>query len=175
MTDERPADRLRGLLDRLTAEPERASLTMRTEVALDGEGLRCEAPVRRHVVTADEPRSVGGDDSAPSPIDLALGALATCQAITYRVWATRLDVALERVRVEVEADIDLQGFFGLREGVPAGFDAVRLRIDLAGPEPPERYEALAEAVDRHCPVLDMLSRPIPVERRLVSPALSPEG
>jgi putative redox protein len=161
-----PADRLLALLDRLRAEPGRAAVTMRTEVTLAGEELRCEAPLRSHVVTADEPRSVGGDDSAPNPVEIALAAVATCQAITYRVWATKLGVRLDRVRIEAEGDFDSRGFFGLDDSVTPGLAAVRLRVDLDGPEPAERYRDLADAVDRHCPVLDLLSRPVPVERVL---------
>ncbi len=170
MTSVAPADRLLALLERLRREPARAALTMRTAVTLDGEGLRCDAPLRTHVVSADEPRSVGGDDSAPNPVEIALAALATCQAITYRVWATTLGICLERVRVEAEGDFDSRGFFGLDDGVPPGLAAVRLRIDVEGPEPPERYRELADAVDAHCPVLDLLSRPVPVERTIVTAA-----
>ena len=35
-----------------------------------------------------------------------------------------------------------------------------------GPESAERYRELADAVDAHCPVLDLFSNPTPVERRL---------
>jgi len=166
MSTDAPADRLSALQERLRREPERGALTTRTEVTLAGEGLRCDAPVRSHVVSADEPRSVGGDDSAPNPMEIAVAALATCQAITYRVWATTLGIRLDRVRVEVEGDFDSRGFLGLDDGVPPGLRAVRMRVEADGPETAERYEELADAVDRHCPVLDMLARPVPVERTL---------
>jgi hypothetical protein len=48
---------------------------------------------------------------------------------------------------------------------------MRLRVRLEGPETDGRYRALAEAVDRHCPVLDALARPLPIARELeVGPA-----
>jgi hypothetical protein len=39
-------------------------------------------------------------------------------------------------------------------------------VRLDGPEPPDRYRELAEAVDSHCPVLDFTGSAIPFERSL---------
>lgn len=44
----------------------------------------------------------------------------------------------------------------------AGFHAVRLRVDIAGPESEERYEELQRVVDAHCPVLDLFTNPTAV-------------
>ena len=160
-------DRLPGLRDRLRAEPARASrsYTAATELA---DGLRCEVAMGEHRLVVDERPSIGGSDEAASPIEAVLGVLAACQAITYRVWAATLGVALEHVRVEVTGDIDLLGFFGLDDAARAGFTALRIEVALDGPEPRERYEELAAAVDRHCPVLDLAANPVPVARTLVT-------
>lgn len=142
------------------------ALTFGAQTAL-AKGLRCEAAVRRHVVAADEPEALGGTDTAANPVELLLAALITCQAITYRVWAKKLDIELTEVHVETEGDIDLRGFFGIDDAVRPGFGAIRLRVRLDGPETPERYRELAAAVDGHCPVLDMIRSPVPMERVIV--------
>jgi uncharacterized OsmC-like protein len=156
------------LAERFRAEPDRARvrIAVSTEVV---DGLRCETTVRDHTVVADEPRSFGGSDVAQSPVELLLTSLATCQAITYRIWAAELGIALDRVGVEVAGDIDLRGLLGLDDGARAGYEGLRMRVTLEGPEPPSRYEELAEAVDRHCPVLDALSSPVTIERELAVP------
>jgi uncharacterized OsmC-like protein len=153
------------LAERFRAEPERARviITIATEL---GDGMRCETSARGHAMAADEPRSFGGTDTAASPVEMLLSSLATCQAITYRLWAAELGIALERVSVEVEGDLDLRGYLGLEEGARAGYEALRIRVGLEGPEPPARYRELADAVARHCPVLDVLARPVPVDRQL---------
>jgi uncharacterized OsmC-like protein len=117
-----------------------------------------------HRFTVDEPPALGGANAAANPVEYALAALGSCQAITYRVWAAQLGIRLEQVRVEVDGDIDLRGFFGVDDRVRPGFGAVRIRVTLDGPEPPERYRELAAAVDAHCPVLDLFRNPVPVER-----------
>jgi uncharacterized OsmC-like protein len=154
---------------RIEAEPARAAITMTVRSDCP-EGFRCDTPMRKHGLVVDEPKRLGGTDEGPSPVELALASLASCQAITYRVWAHRLGIALERVHVEVAGDIDLRGFFGTEEGVRAGYGAIRIQVSCEGPETPERYRELAEVVDRHCPLLDMYTHPIPIERALVEPA-----
>ena len=154
--------------DRFRAEPSLARVRVAVATELR-EGMRCETTARGHAVVADEPRSFGGSDTAQSPVELLLTSLATCQAVTYRLWAAELGIAVERVGVEVEGRLDLRGFLGLEEGVPAGYESISVEVTLEGPEPAERYRALADAVDRHCPVFDVLARPIPVERSLTLP------
>ena len=149
------------------ATDERAQRTL-TATAVLGEGLRVDMAIRDHRLTIDEPKGIGGTDAGPSPVELLLASLTACQAITYRVWAMRLGIALETVAVETEGDMDLRGFLGGGDSAtPAGFTALRLTVALGGPELPERYRELADAVDRHCPVLDFARTSVPVKRRLV--------
>jgi uncharacterized OsmC-like protein len=154
-----------SLADRFRQEPERARVTVRVGTEL-AEGMRCATTARGHTVDADEPRSIGGSDTAQSPVELLLTSLATCQAVTYRLWASELGIPLDRIGVEVEGDLDLRGFLGVAEDVPAGYAGLRIAITLEGPAGDERYRELADAVDRHCPVYDVLARPVPVERTL---------
>lgn len=121
-----------------------------------------------HHFTVDEPEALGGSNTAANPVEYALASLGSCQAISYRVWAAQLGVALDKVEVEIEGDIDLRGFFGIDERVRPGFNAVHIRVRLIGPESATRYEGLAAAVDAHCPVLDLFRNPVPVTRELIA-------
>ncbi len=121
---------------------------------------------RQHAYVVDEPASLGGDDSAANPVEYALGALISCQVVTYRFWAARLGIRLDGVRVSAVGDLDVRGFFGLDDDVRPGFGEIRLDVELTGPETAERYAELHDAVDRHCPVLDLFTTPTPVTTTL---------
>lgn len=122
----------------------------------------------RHELTVDEPAALAGTDLGANPVEHALIALASCQAITYRFWAAQLGIELDSVEVAAEGDLDVRGFFGFDDTIRAGFTSVRLKVTPSGPEPAERYKELADAVDAHCPVLDLFSHPTPIERTVVT-------
>jgi uncharacterized OsmC-like protein len=150
-----------------SSDPKRAKATFAANHELVG---ATEVSVRvgsGHRFTVDEPPALGGEDKAANPVEYALASLGSCQAITYRVWAAQLGVKLDKVEIDIDGDIDLRGFFGLDDRIRAGFDAVRIRVTLAGPESDARYRELADAVDAHCPVLDLFRNPVPVERAIV--------
>lgn len=147
------------------SEPARAVVRVRSEAQL-GEGAEVAVRSGAHAFTVDEPVSMGGGGAGPNPVQLVLSALASCQAITYRYWSEQLGIRIDGLIVRVEGDVDVRGFLGLAAGVPAGATSVRCVVTIDGPEPPERYEELAEAVDAHCPVLDVFTHTVPVERRL---------
>jgi len=130
------------------------------------EGLRSETKIRQFSLTVDEPLNLGGTDAGPNPVELVLAALATCQEITYRAYATALGIPLESVSVKLEGSLDLRGFFGVKDDVRAGYNEIRSVVDLKSSASAADLAKLKNAVDAHCPVLDILRAPVPVDLRL---------
>jgi uncharacterized OsmC-like protein len=159
------ADVIEATKSAIAADVKNGQAVFRSEHDLVGVTEVASLTGSGHHVTVDEPASLGGGNVAANPVEYALVALGSCQAITYRFWAAQLGIALDSVHVEVEGDLDVRGFFGIDDTVRPGFGAVRLRVRLGGPETAERYDELAKAVDAHCPVLDLFSNPVPVERQ----------
>jgi uncharacterized OsmC-like protein len=115
-----------------------------------------------HAFTIDEPEALGGTDKGANPVEHLLAALGACHVITFQVWAEKLGIQLDEVDIALSGEIDLRGFFGLAEGVRPGFQSIHVSVQLSGPEAPERYDELTQAVEEHCPVLDGLGNPVPV-------------
>jgi putative redox protein len=130
------------------------------------DGLRSETKIRQFSVTVDEPPSLGGTDAGPNPVELVLAALATCQEITYRAYATALGIPLESVSVKLEGSLDLRGFFAVKDDVRAGFSEVRGVVDLKSSASAADLAKLKDVVDAHCPVLDILRAPVAVNLKL---------
>lgn len=50
-----------------------------------------------HIITADEPTSLGGDGTGATPISLMLAALGSCTAITLKMYAERKGYVIEKI------------------------------------------------------------------------------
>ncbi len=142
-------------------DPAKAKASFQSRSALQ-EGLRSEVELRQHRLIIDEPEALGGSDQGPNPVELILAALGSCQEITYRAFATALGIPLDSVRVELTGDIDLRGFFAVDPDVRPGYEAIRGTVHLESSADPETLEQLRQAVNQHCPVLDILANPVPV-------------
>lgn len=163
------SDALRDLIAetqaKFKAQPAEAQATFQSSSALR-EGLRSEVSLRQHALTIDEPPALGGADSGPNPVELILAALGSCQEITYRAYATALGIPLDGVSVKLDGDIDLRGFFAVDDTVRAGYNKIRGTVTLESSAPEADLQKLREVVNAHCPVLDILTKPVPVELTL---------
>lgn len=160
MSQQELAESLQRTASVFRAEASKARVTLRSDSALQA-GFHSQARMRGHQVDIDEPKGIGGTDLGPSPVELVLAALGSCQEITYRAFATALGIPLDGVAVSVEGDIDFRGFFAIDDSIRPGFGALRVSVTLTTSASQAEVDRLVAAVNRHCPVLDMLSAPVP--------------
>lgn len=114
--------------------------------------LKTDIKVRNHSLKADEPHENGGDDTGPTPSEMLLSAIGSCQAITMKLYADRKEWQLEGVDIELtlekqKAD-DYPGFDN--RGRPM-IDVIATRIRLQGNLTPEQKARIVEIGGR-CPV-----------------------
>lgn len=169
LTDVTPAERDARLdaagaawSDRIDKNRASAQLTYTVEGRAEG-AVATRITAGRHEFWIDEPDALAGDDVAASPVEYALGALIGCQVVVYRLYARVLGIRVDDIHVRAEGDLDAARLLGKDPSVRSGFSAVRLNVELTGPESQERYEELREAVDANCPVYDLFANPTPVE------------
>lgn len=120
-----------------TRQPE-AVLAARS-VATSLGGYRTDIRSARHHVVADEPVDRGGTDEGPSPMQLLLGAVASCTNITLHMYAERKGWDLGHVKV------DCRMFFadGDRKR-----QSIERTITLGGPLDAAQRARLADIAER---------------------------
>ena len=150
------------LVTAIQDEPTKADTLWKSSVEWKG-GFRSEARSRDFdPVSSDEPIGLGGEDTAPNPVEQVLGAFGSCLAVGYAANATAAGIELKSLRIEIEGDLDLHTFLGLRDGGHAGFDTVTARVSIESDAPAGDIEDLHRKVVSTSPVGHTLQQAIPL-------------
>lgn len=118
---------------------------------LDGAPYATRLESRGISAIADEPLDHGGQDLGLRPHELLLGALASCTAITLRMYADRKQWEVGPIHVDAVMDRDQEG------------DKIDTRIRLAitlRPDLPTEQRARLLQIAALCPVHRTLENPI---------------
>lgn len=59
----------------------------------------------RHHFQIDEPERVGGTDKAPDPVDISLGALGACTAMTLKMYYLHKELDWSQIDVHVRSEL----------------------------------------------------------------------
>lgn len=141
----------------------------RVEVSVQSQlvdAFRSSVKVRDFELTVDQPANMQSTDLGPRPSEYVLAALAACHEVTYRLYADAMDIPLNSVAVNVTGVSDAKGFFSLDDETPAGFSEIYGTINIDSTASDAEIESLRQAVNRHCPVLDDIRRPVSVELKV---------
>jgi uncharacterized OsmC-like protein/pimeloyl-ACP methyl ester carboxylesterase len=117
-----------------------------------------------HRYLADEPVSVGGNGSGPSPYEYLLAALGACTSMTIRLYAELKKLPLERVAVQLKHDKIHAADCENCESKEGKIDRIDRVVTLEGDLNPEQRAKLLEIADK-CPVHRTLHSEIDVRTR----------
>ena len=134
------------------------------------DGLACDIQDGAWTLTAGMTEKYGGTSEGPNPGVLGRGALGSCLAIGYAMWAARLGVPIDALEVEVQADYDVRGELGAADDVRPGYSAIRLIVTVSSPAAAEEVHRWLDIADRYSSWRDNLANPVPLacERRVTT-------
>lgn len=114
-------------------------------------GFAVEITAGPHNWRADEPASIGGTDTGPTPYDLLLGSLGACTAMTIRMVAEREKIPLDTVTVTLDHDRNHQTDCDHCDDSSARIEAINRTVSIAGDMSAAERDRLHGIADR-CPV-----------------------
>ena len=103
----------------------------------------------------DEPVPQGGTGEGPSPLQVVLGALCGCEAVTFRRTATELGFDYSGIEFEGAFTIDIRGRMGVA-GVRPHFQTVRVQATVQTDESEDRLRRVVEETEGRCPVYNLI-------------------
>ncbi|MCR8629852.1 OsmC family protein [Paenibacillus radicis (ex Xue et al. 2023)] len=123
------------------------------------DGVVVKVRSRNFEFTIDEPKSLGGTDTGMNPVEAVLGALGACQSIVARVYAKKFNIRLDDFWVEVEGDLDLDGFFK-KSDVRPGYSDIRYTFHIKADAPRDTVEEFVQFLEQTCPVGDTIANQV---------------
>ena len=123
------------------------------------QNYRTTIHIRNHTLIADEQAEDGGSDEGPTPMEMLIGAIGGCIAVTTRAYAQRKHWSLEGISVDVEMErFKREDYPAYTGGAPYVYE-VRERINFEGALTDEQKEQLMTIAGK-CPVHRVLESPV---------------
>ena len=118
------------------------------------------------VFELDEPPVLCGNNRGANPVEYLLVALSGCLTTSLVAHSAAKGIEIKKVESRYEGDLDLQGFLGLSEKVPVGFQNIRVYFKIEADLPEAEKEELIKMAKKYSPVFNSLAKPVPVSVEL---------
>jgi uncharacterized OsmC-like protein len=127
-----------------------------------GERFKIESRIGNHTLFVDQPKTGGGEDSGPTPLEYLFLSLASCIATIARIAAKQKRITLRGMDVKVEGELDVEGLMGRSVDGRSGFGGITVKVKLDADLSQAEKEAFLQEVDKRCPVSDNLHNVTPM-------------
>ncbi|TCD13827.1 OsmC family protein [Oricola cellulosilytica] len=138
-------------------DPETKKIGVRHVKATNAAGTRTKIQVRDFAPAyTDEPASLGGSNTAPSPLETVLIALVGCDGVIINGVAKAMNFSYTGVDFACQIQIDVRGPKGV-PGIRPYFESGTLDISVYSDETEARFRQLCKNVEFRCPVMNLLA------------------
>ena len=115
----------------------------------------------------DEPAALLGSDAGPSPSETLLHAMANCVSVTTSYHSAARGIPLDAFKVNLEGDMDLQGFADLDDNVTPAYQNIRAKVQIKAGGNEKDIAELLKFATAHSPMCNSVNRPVDVTFSLV--------
>jgi len=154
-------DALQHVVARATApgyQPHPISARVRAE----GRSRVRRIRVRDFQIVSDSPPDFAGYDLGPSSPEIVLGGLGSCLTHTWLIQVAAHQLPLESLEVELSGQIDARAGKPGYEHVPVYPHNLSYTVHLRSPASAAAVDTVRAAVERTCPILNLLRHPQPI-------------
>jgi len=130
------------------------------------DGFTTAMKVGNHLITADEPKSYGGNDFGPSPYELVSAGLSACTAMTIQMYVKRKGWDLKNVEVHTSYSKSHAADCKNCDDDSAKIDTFDRDIKLTGDLDDKQIQRILQIADK-CPVHKTLHNDTQVITKLV--------
>jgi uncharacterized OsmC-like protein len=116
-------------------------------------------------VVSDEPKSVGGMDSAPPPSSLFVASIGFAENVIFARQAALKGVDFDSYETKVEGTWDRKGIFGIEDADPS-ITRILLETRVGTAAPPLEIVELLKLTHQRSPLTATVAKAAKIERRL---------
>lgn len=118
------------------------------------------------VYDIDEPPVLLGGDKGPNPVEYLLVGLSGCVTTAMVAHAAARGIAIKGVETSLEGDLDVQGFLGMSDTIPVGYQGITVTFKIDADMTDQEKEELIQLSRQFSPVLSSIVNPVPVQLKL---------
>ncbi|MFN8504007.1 OsmC family protein [Kouleothrix sp.] len=134
-------------------------LTLQASVTAEGRSGVRRIRIRDFQIISDSGPDFAGYNLGPSSPELQLGVLGSCLTHIFLIQAADRQVPLDSLSVTVTGQMDPRAGRPGYEDIPIYPHNIRYTVQLTSPASEEQIAALHDAVERTCPILNLLANP----------------
>lgn len=147
--------------------------TLSARVRAEGRsGLR-RIRIRDFQVISDSGPDFAGFDLGPSSPELQLGVLGSCLTHIFLIQAADREIPLDAIEVQITGQMDGRAGKPGYETIPIYPHEITYTVHISSPASDETLAELHTAVERACPILNLLANPQQITGRLERHDLEP--
>jgi uncharacterized OsmC-like protein len=139
--------------------------TAKADVRLVG-SQSSQAKVRGFTIESDEPRTGGGEDKAPNPLDYFMSSIGFCENVILARHAALYGLTFDSLETSVRGHWDRKGQFEIDETDPS-FKDISIETKITTNDPIDAVAKVIRIAHRRCPMYATVTKAAKVTTRLV--------